>query len=229
MNTRTTPSPLSADAAELVRRLGMILAGLAALVAARFLRNPRLVGLIGPMWRRLTHVAGRVERALARPKRTLTARARRATRARAQHVQVPQGRGWLVRELGYEAVGFGLQLQHLLTEPAMQAALATMPAAGLVLRPVCRMLGVWCSPWRGPKWRPSRNRYKAWSNLPGSLFSVPRWRQILCHPRHFPHSHRHHDPPPRPIRRSAQGDLLAKNQWAAPSIISARVAVWVPP
>lgn len=142
MNTRTTPSPLSADAAELVRRLGMILAGLAALVAARFLRNPRLVGLIGPMWRRLTHVAGRVERALARPKRTLTARARRATRARAQHVQVPQGRGWLVRELGYEAVGFGLQLQHLLTEPAMQAALATMPAAGLVLRPVCRMLGV---------------------------------------------------------------------------------------
>ncbi|MBC7635310.1 MAG: hypothetical protein H7251_06880 [Acetobacteraceae bacterium] len=142
MNTRTASSPLSADAAELVRRLGMILAGLAALVAARFLRNPRLIGLIGPLWRRLTHVASRIERAMARPLRARAKRLRRDTPSPTRPAQLPRGRGWLVRELGYEAVGFGLQLQHLLTEPAMQAALATMPAAGLILRPVCRMLGM---------------------------------------------------------------------------------------
>lgn len=142
MNTHAAPSPLSADAAELVRRLGMILAGLAALVAARFLRNPRLIGLIGPLWRRLTHVASRIERAMARPLRAQAKRVRRDTCSPTRPAQLPQGRGWLVRELGYEAVGFGLQLQHLLTEPAMQAALATMPAAGLILRPVCRMLGM---------------------------------------------------------------------------------------
>ncbi len=142
MNTCTAPSPLSADAAELVRRLGMILAGLAALVAARFLRNPRLIGLIGPLWRRLTHVASRIERAMARPLGARAKRVRRDTPSPKRPAQLPQGRGWLVRELGYEAVGFGLQLQHLLTEPAMQAALATMPAAAAILRPVCRMLGM---------------------------------------------------------------------------------------
>ncbi|MBC7634318.1 MAG: hypothetical protein H7251_01820 [Acetobacteraceae bacterium] len=57
-------------------------------------------------------------------------------------VRLPTGRGWLVRELGYEAVACALQLEALLTEPAMRAALQALPAAGRVLRPVCRILGV---------------------------------------------------------------------------------------
>ena len=84
MNNMTAPSPLlSDDGAALVRRVGMILLGLAGLVAARFLRNPRLVGLIGPLWRRLTHVAGRVGRAMARTDRTRTVRVRGVHGARA--------------------------------------------------------------------------------------------------------------------------------------------------
>ncbi|MBC7634969.1 MAG: hypothetical protein H7251_05135 [Acetobacteraceae bacterium] len=34
------------------------------------------------------------------------------------------------------------QLEALLAEPEMRAALANMPGAGRVLRPICRMLGV---------------------------------------------------------------------------------------
>ncbi|MBC7635866.1 MAG: hypothetical protein H7251_09715, partial [Acetobacteraceae bacterium] len=37
---------------------------------------------------------------------------------------------------------YGCQLEALLAEPAMQAALADMPGLGRVLRPLCRMLGV---------------------------------------------------------------------------------------
>ena len=40
-------------APELARRLGVILLGLAGLVAWRFLKNPRMVGIIVPLWRRL--------------------------------------------------------------------------------------------------------------------------------------------------------------------------------
>ncbi len=142
MNNMTSPSLLSDDAAELVRRVGMILLGLAGLVAARFLRNPRLVGLIGPLWRRLTHVALRVEQAMVRPARVPAVRVRGVRGAPNVRGQLPTGRAWLVRELGWEAAGFGGQLDALLAEPGMAAVVAGVPAVGRVLRPICRMLGV---------------------------------------------------------------------------------------
>ena len=54
---------------------------------------------------------------------------------------LPSGRGWLVRELGWEAAGYGSHLAHLLAGPEMQALIAAVPGVGHVLRPVCRMLG----------------------------------------------------------------------------------------
>ena len=54
---------------------------------------------------------------------------------------LPSGRGWLVRELGWEAAGYGNRLAHLLAGPEMQALIADVPGVGRVLRPVCRMLG----------------------------------------------------------------------------------------
>lgn len=132
---------------ELAHRLGVIMAGLAALVAWRFLRLPRLVGLIGPLWARLTRAARRFDRLVTRPARLLPARLRhdRSRHDRSAETRapaLPQGRAWLVRELGYEAAGFGCQLEALLNEPAMQALLATCPGAGRILAPLCRMLGV---------------------------------------------------------------------------------------
>ena len=127
-----------------MRRIGLILLGLAAVVARRFLREPRLVGLTVMLWQKLSRVVGRIERAVARPARVQAKRARPLAKAPVLRglVRLPDGRNWLVRELGYEAVAYGLQLQHLLDEPAMQAFVANVPAIARVLRPICRMLGV---------------------------------------------------------------------------------------
>lgn len=137
-----SPSDLETAAPALVRRLSVILAGLAALVAARFLRNPRLVGLIGPLWRRLSRIAGRVSRAMSRPQVRVRASQAGMRGVVPSAVRLPQGRLWLVRELGWEAAGFGCQLAALLAEPESQAVLGAMPGLGRILRPVCRMLGV---------------------------------------------------------------------------------------
>ena len=139
----TSPSDLETAAPELVRRLSVILMGLAALVAARFLRNPRLVGLIGPLWRRLTRVAERVSRVMAgrQPVRARVSRGGGRDRRPAAG-RLPKGRLWLVRELGWEAAGFGCQLEALLAEPGMRAVLEGVPGVGRILEPICRMLGV---------------------------------------------------------------------------------------
>ena len=81
---------------------------------------------------------------MTRPARTKAARVRtrRDDSARVRSVALPSGRGWLVRELGYEAAGYGAQLEHLLADPGVQELLARVPAVGRILRPVCRMLGV---------------------------------------------------------------------------------------
>ncbi len=146
MNTSPplSPSPLSLgdDAAEFARRLRLISAGLAALVARRFLRMPHLVGLTILVWTRITRVVRRFERMVVRPARVGAARARRGHNRRAPSGRLPSGRGWLVRELGWEAAGYMAQLEALLADTAMRAVLTRLPGAGRVLRPLCRMLGV---------------------------------------------------------------------------------------
>ena len=65
-----------------------------------------------------------------------------AARDRVTAPRLPQGRGWLVRDLGYEAAGFGSQLQAVLEAPDVAALLVMHPAVARVLRPVCHMLGL---------------------------------------------------------------------------------------
>lgn len=133
---------------DLVRRLGVILAGLAAVVAARFVRMPAWAGLTVRVWQRLTHVAPRVGRVMLRGLAQGGAKRVRVSRAGQQRgvdavarVRLPGGRGWLVRVLGYEAAGYRSQLEALLASPEMAAALEAMPEIGRVLRPICLMLG----------------------------------------------------------------------------------------
>ena len=143
------PAPRFSDVApELVQRLGWIVAGLAAVVARRFLKEPKFFALIIPLWswlgrsgRRFGWVAVRANATVpvARRVRTVTPG---AAGARVAGVRLPSARGWLVRALGYEAAGYGSQLEALLREPELQALLAVAPAAGRILRPLCRMLGV---------------------------------------------------------------------------------------
>lgn len=175
---------------ELARRVGLILAALAALVAARFLRRPGLAGLIVPLWRRLTHVARRL-RAAARPGRVCRPAGAGAAVAgedpgwRLPAVRLPTGRGWLVRELGWEAVGFGSQLAAVLAKPEMQAALAALPRLGRVLRPVCAMLGLDCLAVERPK---AANVARPVAARPAPVVAPPRveipgWERPVVSPR----------------------------------------------
>lgn len=141
------PSPfIRPDAApEMVLRFGVIMAGLAALIARRFLRMPHLMRFTLLLWGRLNRAVRRFHRALTQgPGAVRAARVRgpRGDVARVRKLALPTGRAWLVRELGWEAAGFGGQLDALLAEPGMAAVVAGVPAVGRVLRPICRMLGV---------------------------------------------------------------------------------------
>jgi hypothetical protein len=54
----------------------------------------------------------------------------------------PRRHACLVQVVGYHAAGFGSQLNHLLTDPAMAELVATVPSVGRMLRPLCRVLGI---------------------------------------------------------------------------------------
>ncbi len=146
MNASLSSSPFSLPdtAPELAQRFCVILAGLAGLVARRFVRMPHLMGFTLLLWGRLNRAVRRFARGMTRPAKARAARkaASRQRVAPSDAVRLPSGRGWLVRELGYEAAGYASQLQHLVAEPEMQALLGQMPGLGRMLRPMCRMLGV---------------------------------------------------------------------------------------
>ena len=144
-----SPLPRVSDTApELVRRLGLILAGIVAVVARRFLKDPTFHEVIVPL-------CGWLNRALRRFARVRVVAAvpcgpgavvlgERAPVVRVARVRLPlpSRRAWLLRALGWEVAGYGSQLQTLLAEPEMVALLAALPAVGRVLRPLGRMLGV---------------------------------------------------------------------------------------
>ena len=139
------------DAVALAARLGLILAGLAAVVARRFLKEPQFAGLIVPLWGWLGRVGRRFAVAVARAP-VVRAEAARQPVARLPVAGVPvsglpvarlpSGHGWLVKALGWEAAGYGCQLEALLAEPGMQVAWAGLPAVRRILRPFCQILGV---------------------------------------------------------------------------------------
>ena len=134
---------LSEVAPEMVRRLGWIVAGMAALVARRFLRDPKFSGLILPLWGWLNRSARRFGRVRVQgppamvPKAAdivAVTRVSRQRTPRGTRVRLPSGRGWLVGRLGWEASGYGTQLEALLAEPEMVALMAQLPAMGRILR-----------------------------------------------------------------------------------------------
>ncbi len=138
------PSSLPATAPELVRRFGAILMALAAVVARRFYRDPKLMALTLPLWSWLSRSVQRFGRTITR-KSVVRAACPARVRVRAvcvPRVRLPSRRGWLVGVLGYEAAGYGSQLEHLLAEPDMQALVAALPGLARIVRPLQRMLGL---------------------------------------------------------------------------------------
>ena len=137
------PPELRAAAPDLGRRFGVIVAALAALIARAFLRHPTRAALIVPLWRYLTRTARRFDRLMAHiAAGQLPPKRRPGTRSGSRAVPLPSTRAWLVIALRHEAAAFASQLQSLLAEPEAAGLLATTPAAGRLLRPLCRMLGL---------------------------------------------------------------------------------------
>ena len=122
-----------------------ILRGLQAVIAARAARDRTLTVLLVAVWGRIARMGTRLERLVALwragtlPK-SRTARVRTAGKRAAKKPTFPTARAWLVRKLGYEAVAYGSQLQHLLTDKECVAFLEAVPQAGRILRPLLRML-----------------------------------------------------------------------------------------
>ncbi len=136
------PAPDYASAPDIARRVAAIVARLIALVAANFLRQPRLIALIVPFCNRLGRLSRRFARLLNRLAAGTPARPHRSSPGgRHPAPSLPSGHFWLVRVLGYEAANSASQLQALLAEPAAAALLAN-PAVGRILRPLTRMLGI---------------------------------------------------------------------------------------
>ncbi|MBC7636649.1 MAG: hypothetical protein H7251_13705 [Acetobacteraceae bacterium] len=121
-----------------------ILSDLQAAIARRAARDRTLTVLLVAVWGRIARMGARLERlvALWRAGALPQSRARHACRADkpAARPAYPTAPTWLLRELGYEVVGFGSQLRHLLSDAECQAFLAAVPQAGRILRPLLRML-----------------------------------------------------------------------------------------
>jgi hypothetical protein len=141
------PTPSQAFAPDLGRRFTVIVAAIAALVAYRFLHDPRFKSIIIPLWIRLTRTARRFERLMARVAANRASRPRlprphRPKPATARPIPLPTGFAWLLVAIPYEAASYASQLEALLTEPGVADFLAAHPAAGRILRPLGHMLGI---------------------------------------------------------------------------------------
>ena len=81
--------------------------------------------------------AGRYVPPAARPQPKDDAGKKRTVSAR-----LPGGFVWVYRLLAYDAAAARLHLEQLLVDPAMVTLLAEIPAAGRLIRPMCRLLGI---------------------------------------------------------------------------------------
>jgi hypothetical protein len=143
VNTEPTPVPVQASAPDLARRVGLILAALAVLVARRLLRHPRLAALIIPLCSRLNRAARRFAGLMTRLAAGALPKPRASGHGGPRSANaLPTGRGWLVAALGSEGAAYAFQLQTLLAEPAAAELLALAPAAQRILRPLTRMLAI---------------------------------------------------------------------------------------
>jgi hypothetical protein len=164
--TKTAPPPtpsaeLRAAAPDLARRLGLTLGGLCTALGVVVGKSPA-AALLTLAWKHIFRRRGLLEALLARvaagwlprpvaPRPTPTAKqpaAREPLAPDRPHIgplpldPLPRGRAWLVRIVGYRAAGFGSQLDHLLTDPAMAEFVAAVPSAARMLRPLCQALGI---------------------------------------------------------------------------------------
>ena len=148
MQPGALPAELITAAPDVSGKLGRILMALAALVASAFLRDPRHVGLINPLWRYITRTARRFDSIITRrlagrlrhhaPRPAGTA----PSAPRPPRLRLPHQHAWLTVALKHHGAGHAHRLENLLAEPEAAALIAACPQAARLLRPLCRMLGI---------------------------------------------------------------------------------------
>ena len=139
-------TPLQAYLPDFRRRVGLIVTSLLTLVDRSIARRPGDL----PLWKHIYRVARRFLRLIDRLAAGRWPQARRGphTGGRPHPENLSRGSrfstrgGWLALDLGAEAAALRVQLQAVLAEPLAKELFAQVPAAGRILRPICRMLGV---------------------------------------------------------------------------------------
>ncbi len=182
---RPAPFPPNPLAPEVAEKLASILGTLMALIAHHFLRNPRFVHHIGPLWTRLNRARQRFARLMdhvaagTRPRPHSPRDSRPGRPANPPRARFPQGHAWLASALTHHGYGIASQLQTLLTSPGVPELLATAPTARRILNPLRHILGL--SPPRPRKPRPKKppepqteTRREAQHPPPRSRFDLPR-------------------------------------------------------
>ena len=91
---------------------------------------------------------------------------------------LPRKFAWLVQAGEHQAVGYGLQLKHLLSDPEMVALLEAAPQAKRILRPLCRALAI-DLPWTVTPPRPPRPRKPRAARPKPEAFKIPLPRGVI--------------------------------------------------
>ncbi len=161
--------------------LRMILRGVLAVLGAW--RLEPAVAFVA--YRRISGTFGRIERMLVRfragklwriaPHGVVSQRAV----SRAPATRLPRKFGWLVRAGGYQAAGFGSQLQAVLRAPEMAELLAESAQARRVLRPLLRALAVEL-PWTVDTPRAPRSPRPRKPRVKPEPFRIPLPRGVLA-------------------------------------------------
>jgi len=140
MNASALPSPYLS--------LSAVLRALRGEVGGWHLRGMLSHLVMMLLYRRLGEICRKIERLVTRFQAGRLRRREPAARVGVRRAgktgaRIWPGRfAWLVRAAGYQAAGYGCQLQHILEQPEMVELLKASPQAARILRPVCRMLAI---------------------------------------------------------------------------------------
>ena len=125
------------------------------------------------------HIAGRLWRIAQRTQAKREPCQRDPNDSREKSVVLPRRFGWLVIAGGYQAAGYGSQLQTVLSRPEMVALLAESPQAQRMLRPLCRALAMEL-PWVRGEPRKAREKKPRKPRVKPEPFRIPLPRGMLA-------------------------------------------------
>jgi len=136
-----------AAAPDIAAQFWEIVTGLAKLVFHSLARNPARIPIITVVYLRIWHASRRfttLANALAAgaPTHIQRTRPKRDRKPRPKTPAIPQGKGWLLKDLKHEAALFRFRLESLLEDPAAAEIFASTPRAARILRPLCHMLAL---------------------------------------------------------------------------------------